>query len=266
MRFHDGHEIPALGFGLWEVRDAAFVVETALGLGYRLMDGAYAYENERGAGQGLRASGVPRDQVFVTSKVPNHLHGYDNAVRSAEDSLRNLGLDALDLLLIHWPCPRKDQYVDTWRALIALQADGRVRSIGVSNFNADQIDRLERETGVLPVLNQIELHPRLQQGTLRAAHRDRGIVTQSWSPLGERKSFDDPVVAGIAQRIGATPAQVVIAWHLALGLNVIPRSTRAEGLAENLAAREVELTDGDMVALQGLDAAERTGPDPDQVN
>jgi 2,5-diketo-D-gluconate reductase A len=263
MKMQDGRDIPAMGFGLWEVQDAQRVTETALALGYRLVDGAAIYGNEVGMGAGCRASGLPRDQLFVTTKVWNTEQGHDRAMRAAEGSLKRLGLDYVDLLLIHWPCPKQDLFVDTWRAFIALRDQGATRSIGVSNFSAAQIDRLTQETGVTPVLNQIELHPRLQQAALRQAHAARGIITQSWSPLGGGRSFDHPTVTAIAARTGATAVQVILAWHLALGLNVIPRSTRTDGLAENWAARDVQLTDGDMVALALLDTGERTGPDPD---
>jgi 2,5-diketo-D-gluconate reductase A len=262
---NDGHTIPALGVGLWQVDDAQFVTETALQAGYRLIDGAAIYGNEEGQGAGIRASGLPRDQIFVTTKVWNDAQGHDTALRAAEASLRRLGLDHVDLLLIHWPCAARNLYVDTWRALIRLRDEGRARAIGVSNFSAAQIDRLTDETGVTPCLNQIELHPRLQQRALRAAHDARGVVTQSWTPLGQGRSFDHPTVAAIAARTGASPAQVILAWHLALGLSVIPRSTRAAGLAENWAAREVPLTEDDMAAMAALDADDRIGPDPDHI-
>lgn len=262
LALHDGHAIPQLGFGLWQVQDAQRVTETALGLGYRPVDGAAIYGNERGMGQGIRASGLPRDRIFVTTKVWNDRQGHDATLRAVGESLDRLGLDRLDLVLIHWPCPGQDRYVDTWRALIDLRDRGVVTSIGVSNFNEAQIDRLTAETGVTPVLNQIELHPRLQQDALRAAHAARGIVTQSWTPLGQGRSFAHPTVQAIARRTARTPAQVILRWHLHLGLSVIPRSTRAEGLAENLAIFDFALTEADMAAMARLDAGERTGPDP----
>ena len=258
-----GTSIPQLGFGLWQVEDAARVTETALSVGYRLIDGAAIYGNEVGMGQGIAASGLPRGDLFVTTKVWNDRQGHDSTLRAVAESLDRLKLDRLDLCLIHWPCAARDLYVDTWRALIELRDQGVLSAIGVSNFNAAQIDRLTAETGVTPVLNQIELHPRLQQAALRAAHAARGIVTQSWSPLGGGRSFAHPVVQAIAQRLGASPVQVVLAWHLALGLSVIPRSTRSEGLAENFAAARLTLTPEDLGALAGLDRGERTGPDPD---
>lgn len=258
----DGHTIPQLGFGLWQVAEAAAVTETALALGYRLVDGAAIYGNEVGMGQGIRASGLPRDQIFVTTKVWNDRQGFEATKAAVGESLDRLRLDRLDLVLIHWPCPKQDRFVDTWRALIALREEGAVTSIGVSNFNAAQIDRLVTATGVAPVLNQIELHPRLQQGALREAHAARGIITQSWTPLGKGTCFDAAPVEAIAQRTGKTPAQVILRWHIELGLSVIPRSTRKEGLAENLNLFDFALTAEDHAALAGLEAGQRTGPDP----
>ena len=262
LSFSSGTSIPHLGFGLWQVTEAARVTETALGLGYRLVDGAAVYGNETGMGQGIAASGLPRDDLFVTTKVWNDRQGYDSTLQSVSESLDRLKLDRLDLCLIHWPVAARDLYVPTWRALIHLRDQRVISAIGVSNFNAEQIDRLTAETGVTPVLNQIELHPQLQQADLRAAHAARGVVTQSWTPLGGGRSFDHPTVQAIATRLNATPAQVIIAWHLALGLSVIPRSTRAEGLAENLAATGLRLSPDDVTALAALDKAERIGPDP----
>lgn len=260
LPLHDGRSIPQLGFGMWEVpqRDAARVVEEGLAAGYRLIDGAAAYRNEEGLGEGVRASGLPRDEVFVTTKVWNDRHG--DARRAVGESLDRLRLDRVDLVLIHWPAPQQDRYVDAWRDLVALREEGAVSSVGVSNFDAAQIDRLAAETGVTPVLNQIELHPRLQQPALRAAHRERGVVTQSWSPLGRRRSFED--VRPVAERLGRSPAQVVLRWHVEIGCSVIPRSTRVEGLRENLALWDFELSPEDHALIAALDRGERTGPDP----
>lgn len=264
LEFHDGSRIPQLGFGLWQVPEeqTARVVREALELGYRLADGAAIYGNEEGLGEGLRTSGLPRDEIFVTTKVWNDAQGFEPALRAVEESLGRLGLDRLDLCLIHWPAPKRDLYVDTWRALIRLRDEGRITSIGVSNFDLDQIDRLTAETGVTPVLNQIELHPMLQQAELRAGHAERGIVTQSWSPLGRGMAFDTPAIRGIAERTGRSPAQVVLRWHIELGCSVIPRSTRRAGLAENLDLFDFELTEADHAAISALDAGTRTGPDP----
>jgi 2,5-diketo-D-gluconate reductase A len=264
LRLNDGYSIPALGLGIWQVPAdrTAETVATALRMGYRLVDGAAIYGNEAGLGDGLRQSGIPRDEVFVTTKVWNSDQGHDATLRAVEASLARLGLDQVDLCLIHWPCPAQDRYVDTWRALIRLQAEGRVRSIGVSNFMADHIERLAAETGVIPVLNQIELNPRLQQATLRDLHDRMGIVTQSWTPLGQGQSFDAAPVQAAARRTGKSPAQVILRWHLQLGLSVIPRSTRTAGLAENRDIFDFALTPEEMAAMAGLDEGRRCGPDP----
>jgi 2,5-diketo-D-gluconate reductase A len=262
---NDGHAIPALGFGLWQVPAAttATVVTDALDLGYRLIDGAAIYGNEAGLGEGLRRLGLPRDAIFVTTKCWNDAQGYDAALRAFEASLARTGLDHVDLYLIHWPCPAKGLFVDTWRALIRLREEGRARSIGVSNFHAPHLERLVGDTGVVPALNQIELHPRLQQAALREVHNRLGIVTQSWTPLGKGRSFNDPVITEIAARVGRSPAQVILRWHLELGLSVIPRSTRCAGLAENLALYDFALTADDHAAIASLERGERTGPDPE---
>jgi 2,5-diketo-D-gluconate reductase A len=263
LPFQTGRTIPQLGFGLWQVNDAATVTETALRAGYRLVDGAAIYGNEEGQGAGIRASGVQRDDIFVTTKIWNDRQGYDQTLRAADESFARLALDRIDLILIHWPCAARNLYIETWCALIALQQQGRVTDIGVSNFNALQIDRLIAETGVAPVLNQIELHPQLQQASLRAAHAARGIITQSWTPLGSGRSFDAPAIRAIATRLGKTPAQVILRWHLEMGCSVIPRSTRPAGLAENLALFDFSLTPDDHAAIARLDSGARIGPDPD---
>jgi 2,5-diketo-D-gluconate reductase A len=263
LRLNDGNRIPRLGLGLWQVpaESAAETVMSALSLGYRLVDGAAIYGNEEGLGEGLRRSDVPREQVFVTTKIWNDRQGFDATLRAYDESLARLGL-APDLLLIHWPCPSRGLYVETWRALVRLREEGRVRSIGVSNFHADHLERIIGETGVTPVLNQIELHPRLQQAELRALHDRLGIVTQSWTPLGKGRSFDAEPIRAIAARTGHSPAQVILRWHVQLGCSVIPRSTRPAGQAENLALDALDLTEEDMVAIATLEAGERTGPDP----
>jgi 2,5-diketo-D-gluconate reductase A len=264
MTLNDGRKMPQLGFGLWQVPEAATAATTAAGLklGYRLVDGAAIYGNEEGQGEGLRQSGLPRDQVFVTTKVWNSAQGFDTAIRAAEASLTRLGLAEVDLLLIHWPCPAKDRYVETWRALIRLRDAGKARSIGVSNFYPEHLERIIGETGVAPVLNQVELNPRLQQARLRAIHARHGIITQSWTPLGQGRSFDAAPVQTAARRTGKSPAQVILRWHLQIGASVIPRSTRAEGLAENLALFDFALTDAEMAAMAALNEDARCGPDP----
>lgn len=262
---HDGHMMPRLGFGIWQVPGdkTAHTVREALGMGYRLVDGAAIYGNEPGLGEGLRDSGLPRDDVFVTTKCWNDDQGFDAALRAFDVSLARLGLDRVDLYLIHWPCPAKGLYVETWRALIRLRDEGRATSIGVSNFKIPHLDRIIAETGEVPVVNQIELHPRMQQPEMRAAHARMGIVTQSWTPLGRGLSFDAPEVQAIARRAGKTPAQVILRWHLDLGCSAIPRSTRVAGLVENRAIDDFALTEAEMAAMAGLDRAARVGPDPD---
>jgi 2,5-diketo-D-gluconate reductase A len=264
LTLNDGRTLPQIGFGLWQVPadQTARVVAEGLAAGYRMIDGAAIYGNEEGLGEGLKRADLPRDQVFVQTKVWNSEQGFDATLRAAEESLRRLDLPFVDSLLIHWPCPDRGLYVETWKALIRLRAEGRARSIGVSNFLPDHLERIVGETGVVPVLNQIELHPRLAQAGLRAVHARMGIVTQSWTPLGQGRSFGAAPVQAAAARTGRSPAQVVLRWHLQLGCAVIPRSTRAAGLAENLRLTDFALTEDEMAAIGALDAGERTGPDP----
>lgn len=264
LTLNDGRTMPQLGFGLWQVPgdDTGRVVAEALGIGYRLVDGAAIYGNEAGLGEGLRRAGLPRGDVFVTSKVWNDAQGHDAALRAIDESLARIGTDYLDLCLIHWPVPGKDLYVETWRALIAAREAGKVRSVGVSNFNADHLDRIIGETGVTPAVNQIELHPRFQQPALRARHAALGIVTQSWTPLGRSACFDAPAVAEAARRLSRSRAQVILRWHIDLGLSVIPRSTHAGRLAENFALFDFALGPSDLAAMAALDAGDRLGPDP----
>lgn len=264
MRFNDGHQMPQLGTGIWQVPedDTARVLGDAIRIGYRLIDGAKAYQNEAGLGAAIRDTDVARDELFITTKLWNSDQGHDAALRAFDGSMDRLGLDYLDLYLIHWPVPAADLYVETWKALIRLRDEGRVRSIGVANFHAAHLNRLIDETGVTPALNQIELHPTLAQSHLRQTDADLGIVTQSWTPLG-RGDFDLQEVAMVAERTGRTPAQVVLRWHLQQGLSVIPKSTSADRLAENFAVLDFELSPEDMAVLDALDRGHRTGPDPD---
>ncbi|MEO5609314.1 MAG: aldo/keto reductase [Ornithinibacter sp.] len=265
----DSVMIPTIGFGVWQVPDEEVdaAVATALEVGYRHVDTARLYHNERGVGRALAASAVPREDVFVTTKVWNDDHGRDKTLAAFDASMERLGLDTLDLFLIHWPAPGQDRFVETWRALQQLRDDGRVRAIGTCNFHAEHLQRLHDETGEWPSINQVELHPYLQQAPLRAFHEQRGIVTESWSPLASgKKVLDDSVIASIAAAHDATPAQVVIAWHLALGLVVLPKSVTPSRIAENLAAAELELTAADVEAIAGLDRGFRTGPNPEEFN
>lgn len=261
----DGHLIPQVGLGVWQTPDdvAVGAVQAALGAGYRHIDTAAAYRNEKGVGAGLRASGVPREDVFITTKVWNENQGYDNALKAIEASLQRLQLDYLDLCLIHWPAPHRGLYLDTWRALIKARELGLVRSIGVSNFEVEHLDRVIGETGVTPVLNQIELHPRFQQTASRAAHAERGIKTESWSPLGQGRLLTDPIVAQIAAKHGRTSAQVIIRWHLDNGLIVIPKSVTPSRIFENFDVFSFALDAEDVTAILGLDHPDgRIGPNP----
>lgn len=262
---NDGNRMPQLGVGVWKVPadDTARAVGAAIAAGYRSVDTAAIYGNEAGVGAAIADSGIPRADFFVTTKLWNSNHGHDAALRAFDDSMARLGLDQLDLYLIHWPVPGQDLFVDSWRALVRLREEGRVRSIGVSNFLAPHLERLIGETGVAPAVNQIELHPRFQQAELRAFHARHGIATESWSPLGRGTAFADPVVAGIAAKHGRTAAQVIIRWHLDLGLIVIPKSVTPAHIRENIAVFDFTLDDADRAAMARLDRADgRTGPDP----
>jgi 2,5-diketo-D-gluconate reductase A len=258
-------EIPQLGFGVFQVppEETAEVVTRALQTGYRHIDTAAAYQNEAEVGQAFHASGLAREDVFITTKCFNTDHGYEEARHAFKQSLERLGLDYVDLYLIHWPVPSQDKYVETWKAFIELQNEGLVRSIGVSNFQPDHLRRIVDETGVTPAVNQVELHPRLQQAGLRREHADRGIVTEAWSPLAQGAVLDDPVITAIADEHGVTPGQVVIRWHLEIGNVVIPKSVTPARIEENFDVFGFHLTEAQLQAIEGLDAGERTGPDPD---
>lgn len=265
LTFNDGQTIPQVGLGVWQTPNdtAVEAVRTALEAGYRHIDTAAAYRNEKGVGEGLKASGLAREEVFVTTKLWNDNQGYDATLTAAEKSLGRLGLDYLDLYLIHWPAPRKGLFVETWKAFVRLKEEGRVKSIGVSNFTAEHLDRIIGETGVAPVINQIELHPRFQQKALREENARRGVLTQSWSPLGQGQLLSDPVIAGIAAKHGKTPAQVIIRWHVDSGLVVIPKSVTPERIVQNFNVFDFQLDAEDRAAIAGLDAEDgRIGPDP----
>jgi len=265
IALNDGHFIPRIGLGVWQTPNdiAAKVVSEALRIGYRHVDTAAAYENEAGVGEGVRISGTPRDAVFVTTKVWNSDQGYDRALRAVEASLRRLGMEAVDLLLIHWPAPTRDLYLDTWRALVRVKEEGRAKSIGVSNFEAEQLDRIIGDTGVTPALNQIEIHPRFQQRRLREANLERGIRSESWSPLGRGALLSDPMIGHIAAKHRRTPAQVVIRWHIDNGLIVIPKSVNPARITENYDVFGFELDGEDLAAIERLDDPDgRVGPDP----
>jgi 2,5-diketo-D-gluconate reductase A len=265
LELRDGHQIPQLGFGVFQVpsEDTARTVTAALEVGYRSIDTAAAYGNEGEVGEAIAGSGLDRGEIFVTTKLWNNDHGHDAAVRALDQSLERLGFDYVDLYLIHWPVPSTDRYVETWRALCELRSAGRARSIGVSNFTIEHLERIIDATGQVPVLNQIELHPEFQQEGLRRYHREHRILTEAWSPLGQGQGLlEDPRLAEIASAHGRTPAQVVLRWHIQLGNVVIPKSVTPSRIEENFRIFGFELSGGEMEALGALDAGRRLGPDP----
>lgn len=262
---NDGYRIPQLGLGIWQVpdADAARVVGTAFEAGYRHVDGAAAYGNEEGLGRAIRASGLPRSELFITTKLRNPDQGHKQALRAIDVSLAKLGLDYIDLYLIHWPCPRHDRYVDSWKALIKARNAGKLRSIGVSNFRAQDIDRVVAATGVVPAVNQIELHPLLQQAELRAYGDAHHIVTESWSALAQGgELLAHPGLQAIARKHGKSVPQVILRWHMQLGLVAFPKSVTPARIAENAAIFDFALDDDDMARIAELDAGTRLGPDP----
>ncbi|GAB1579512.1 aldo/keto reductase [Bordetella petrii] len=266
VKLNDGNTIPQLGLGVWQVPDneAARCVKEALAAGYRLVDTAAIYGNEAGVGEGLRAAGLGRKELFVTTKLWNDRHGYDEAQRAMDESLRKLGLAYVDLYLIHWPVAGSDKYLDAWRALVAMKEDGRARSIGVSNFPPAQLQRLIDETGVAPAVNQVELHPGFAQKALRTFHADQGIATQSWSPLGQGTVMQDQTLAALAGKYGKSAAQVTLRWHVQNGLIAIPKSVTPERIRANIDVFDFELSAQDMAAIDGLPETGRLGPDPER--
>ncbi|MGA5370749.1 aldo/keto reductase [Streptomyces griseoincarnatus] len=262
---NDGTTIPALGLGTWPMDDAEAerAVTTALEAGYRLIDTAANYRNETGVGRAVAGAGVPREEIVVTTKLPGRHHGYEETLASFEESRARLGLEYVDLYLIHWPLPRVGKYVDSWKAMIKLREDGLVRSIGVSNFTPAHIARLEKETGVLPSVNQVELHPFFPQDELRAHHADKGVLTESWSPLGRGSQLlDDLAVAAVADAHGVTPAQAVLRWHLQLGALPVPKSSDPERQRANLDVFGFELDEAQMRTVSDR-AHRRVGGDPE---
>jgi len=264
LTLRDGVEIPQLGFGVFQVApdDTQQAVEEALEVGYRHIDTAAAYRNERGVGAAVAAAGIPREEVFVTTKLWNSQQGFDSTLGACEKSLARLGFDYVDLYLIHWPVPTEGRALDTWRAFERLYEEGRSRTIGVSNFRIEDLEQLEREAETQPTVNQIELHPHFPQADLRAWHLEHGIATEAWSPLAQGELLVNETVAGVAARHGKTPAQTILRWHLQLGNVVIPKSVTPARIRENFDLFDFELSDEDMVELGALDVGQRIGPDP----
>jgi 2,5-diketo-D-gluconate reductase A len=264
VTLHDGVEIPQLGFGVFQVppEKTQDAVEEALETGYRHIDTAAAYRNERGVGAAIAASGIPREEIFVTTKLWNSAQGYESTLGAFQKSIDRLGMDHVDLYLIHWPVPSEGRALDTWRAFEKIHAEGGSRTIGVSNFRVEDLEMLDREAEVLPTVNQIELHPHFPQAELRAWHAEHGIATESWSPLAQGDLLANETIAAVAARNDRTPAQAILRWHLQLGNVVIPKSVTPKRIRENFALFDFELTDDDMTEIAALDVGQRIGPDP----
>ena len=264
LDLNDGNRIPQLGFGVFQVpsEETRETVAHALRTGYRHIDTAAAYGNEAEVGEAVASSGLERREVFITTKLWNNDQGQQNALRAFEQSLQKLGSDYVDLYLIHWPAPSKGLFTETWEAFAALREEARTRSIGVSNFRVEDLEQIIEATGVVPAVNQIELHPRLQQEELRRFHAQHGILTEAWSPLGKGQLLDESTIQKIASAHDRTPAQVVLRWHLQLGNVVIPKSVTPARIEENFDVFDFELSEDEMRAIAALDAGERTGPDP----
>ena len=265
LALNDSRRIPQIGYGCWQLSDAQApdLVGQALQAGYRLIDTAAAYGNEAGVGRGIREAQVAREEVFLTTKLWNDRQGRDETRRAFDESLKRLGQDYVDLYLIHWPCPQRRLFVDSWKALIQLRAEGRAKSIGVSNFTPEHIATLIGETGVTPAVNQIELHPGFQRTEPRADDARHGIVTESWSPLGQGKELNDPVIVAIAKAHARSPAQVVLRWQVQIGCVAIPKTARPERIVENVSVFDFALSDPEMAQIAALDRPDgRIGPDP----
>lgn len=265
IRLNNGVEIPQFGFGVFQVPpdQTADTVREAFAAGYRHIDTAQMYGNEEGVGEAIKNSGLAREEVFVTTKLNNQAHGFDSAVSELEESLRKLRLDHVDLYLIHWPLPHQDRYVDTWKGFEKLFADGKARSIGVSNFQQAHLDRLAKETDTVPAVNQIELHPKLTQTELRKYHQAHGIGTEAWSPIAQGEVLGEQTLTSLAEKYGKSPAQVVLRWHVQVGNIVFPKSANPARIRENIDVFDFELAADDVAAIEAMDAGYRTGPDPD---
>ncbi len=270
VKLNDGREIPQLGFGVFQIDpdETAAAVTQALEIGYRHIDTAEMYGNEAGVGEGIRASGIPREEIWITSKLNNGLHAPDDARRAMDDTLQALGYDQVDLFLIHWPLPSlyDGDFVSTWKVLEQFKADGRAGSVGVSNFQVAHLEKLAAEAATVPAVNQVELHPYFANREVAEYCADHGIGVEAWSPIAQGGVLDDAVITEIAQRVDRSPAQVTLRWHIQHGYIVFPKSTTPSRIAENFALFDFELTGQDMSALDGLDQGEdgRTGPNPDQ--
>jgi len=269
LAMNNGIQIPQLGFGVFLIppEETEKAVSEALSAGYRLIDTAQGYRNEEGVGAAISSAGIQRDELFVTTKLTNSEHGYDKALRAFDESMNKLGLDVLDLFLIHWPLPMFDQYVETWRAFERLLSDGRVLSIGVSNFEIAHLERLLAETDVTPAVNQVELHPDFPQEELREFHAAHGIRTESWGPLGQGKGLlENPHILDVARRKARTPGQVVLRWHIQLGNVVIPKSVNPDRIRENIDIFDFELDESDMQAIAQVRTGRRLGADPNHFD
>ena len=265
IKLNDGSAIPQIGLGVWQVDPAitAQVVSWGIQAGYRLIDTAEGYGNEKGVGQAICSAGVPRDALFITSKLRNGAHQRDAALRAFDETMSKLAIEQIDLFLIHWPVPSQGQYAEAWKALVDLRQAGRIKSIGVSNFNLDHLERIIGETGITPVVNQIELHPRFQQRDVREFHARHNIRIESWSPLGSGRLLSDPTLAGIAAKHRKSVAQTIIRWHLQQGLIVIPKSIHQDRIAANFDVFDFELDADDLDHVRGMDSASgRTGANP----
>jgi 2,5-diketo-D-gluconate reductase A len=268
LTLNDGTSIPVVGLGVWQTpaEDTERAVSAALHAGYRHIDTAAAYGNEDGVGRAVAASGIPREEIFVVTKLWNSEQGYEKTLAAFDASMARLGLDYLDLYLIHWPTPAQNLFIDTFKAFAHLRDQGRIRSIGVSNFEPEHLKLLIDATGIVPAVNQIELHPRLPQAELRETHARYGIATEAWSPLGQGSLLEDPIVTTIGERHGKTPAQVLIRWHIQLGNIVIPKSVNPDRIASNFNVFDFELSEADIASIATLDNGTRLGPDPRTFN
>lgn len=268
IKLNNGQLIPQLGLGVYklEAASAADLVATAIDSGYRRIDTAALYLNEAEVGQGVRQSSVPREEIYVTTKIWHDHHGYDSALKAIDESLARLDIDYVDMVLIHWPAPAQDKFVETWAAFQHAVEIGKVRGIGVSNFHSMHLDKLLAAGGTVPALNQVELHPGLQQVDLRAYDKGHGIATEAWSPIARGRFNDDETILAIAQKHGKTPTQVIIRWHIELGNLVIPKTATPARLIENISVFDFILDASDMAAIASLDAGFRTGPNPEEFN